>query len=455
MGGQGSGRRNVTDRVLHELKTPVADVSPGVIGGDMILPNMSGDASAGTVSESPTKDADIANKKYVDDNLGTPVTVTDSSTINFTLTGQDVTAVTIDGAIDHDSLLNFSAAEHLNWTNETNNIVTTGTVTAGSVIGKTGGSGLVAQNSSGVTRFNTNLNSDNGEIFLKNSSNVNSVYLTSTTGDSYLKDSSLIIGGTSTTAKFEVVGDTILDKVDIGGSLMIAKGFNKTIVTKTTNATLATDEHLVYINNSAAITITLPAASGNYGLIYQIMKVGTTAAGVVTLDGNGAETIAGEANLKLYMLYDSCEIICDGANWNILREDFTPHSAEMSRATGQNLNSTALTKINLDTQCYDNGLIADPTTNHRFDILRDGVYNVCCKGTDSPSWIGIEIHINGTAMSRADTWTHFYAAAVISENIELSAGDYVELFMQQGDTVTRATSTGKEEARMSITEVRD
>ena len=58
-------------------------------------------------------------------------------------------------------------------------------------------------------------------------------------------------------------------------------------------------------------------------------------------------------------------------------------------------------------------------------------------------------------MSRADTWTHFYAAAVISEHIELSAGDYVELFMQQGDTVTRATSTGKEEARMSITEVRD
>ncbi len=56
------------------------------------------------------------------------VTVTDSSTINFTLTTQDITASTIDSAIDHDALLNFLANEHIDWTSTSSNFSTTGTL---------------------------------------------------------------------------------------------------------------------------------------------------------------------------------------------------------------------------------------------------------------------------------------------------------------------------------------
>jgi len=56
-------------------------------------------------------------------------TVSDSSTIDFTITGQDITGSTIDGAINHNALLNYVANEHIDWTNATNDFLTTGTAT--------------------------------------------------------------------------------------------------------------------------------------------------------------------------------------------------------------------------------------------------------------------------------------------------------------------------------------
>ena len=58
----------------------------------------------GSITRTPTDDIDIANKKYVDDNLHNAVTVTDTATIDLTLTGQDIKADTIDSAINHDAL---------------------------------------------------------------------------------------------------------------------------------------------------------------------------------------------------------------------------------------------------------------------------------------------------------------------------------------------------------------
>lgn len=62
------------------------------------------------------------------------VTVSDGTTINFTLVGQDITAETIDSAIDHDALLNFVANEHIDWTNATDNLLTTGSIEGDSII---------------------------------------------------------------------------------------------------------------------------------------------------------------------------------------------------------------------------------------------------------------------------------------------------------------------------------
>jgi hypothetical protein len=56
---------------------------------------------------------------------------------------------------------------------------------------------------------------------------------------------------------------------------------------------LATDE---YIRANGTFTITLPAATGS-GSIYGVKNVGT---GTITIEGAGAETIDGAANMTIY-----------------------------------------------------------------------------------------------------------------------------------------------------------
>ena len=64
MGGKGSGRppkpETLIKRNSQEVRTPIAS--------EMFLPNLSGDHSKGKVITTPSKDVDIVNKKYVDDN---------------------------------------------------------------------------------------------------------------------------------------------------------------------------------------------------------------------------------------------------------------------------------------------------------------------------------------------------------------------------------------------------
>lgn len=122
MGGQGSGRKpseaTIVKRLNQEPRTPVA--TQGADG--IYLPNHSGDHSAGRVKTTPTTDYELVNKKYVDDNAIN--TVSDTSTIDMTLSGVDISAVTIDSAIDHDALLNFVANEHIDWTDASVNFKT-------------------------------------------------------------------------------------------------------------------------------------------------------------------------------------------------------------------------------------------------------------------------------------------------------------------------------------------
>ena len=73
MGGKGSGRLNATDRILKNArneKTTVAKINGN--NGDFIIPNHSGDMSAGDVLTTPINDNDLVNKKYVDDNVVVP-----------------------------------------------------------------------------------------------------------------------------------------------------------------------------------------------------------------------------------------------------------------------------------------------------------------------------------------------------------------------------------------------
>lgn len=75
------------------------------------------------------------------------------------------------------------------------------------------------------------------------------------------------------------------------------------------------DENNTIVICTAALTLNLPASTGNVGLIYFLKSTG----GTVTVTPNGAETIDGAATLSLTA--GQSAIICsDGSNWHILSQ---------------------------------------------------------------------------------------------------------------------------------------
>lgn len=67
--------------------------------------------------------------------------------------------------------------------------------------------------------------------------------------------------------------------------------------------------------NSVARTLTLPTAAAGVGLEYTIVKT-TAAAAAITIEGDGAETINGNANFaSCDAQYDTVSMVSDGTEW--------------------------------------------------------------------------------------------------------------------------------------------
>ena len=90
-------------------------------------------------------------------------------------------------------------------------------------------------------------------------------------------------------------------------------------ITVTTTPYAAASFGIILVDDDTvggAAVVNLPAASGNENLIYNVVKIGSTAS--VTVDGNGSETINGATTNVLSSQWDSIEIVCDGTQWVIL-----------------------------------------------------------------------------------------------------------------------------------------
>lgn len=74
--------------------------------------------------------------------------------------------------------------------------------------------------------------------------------------------------------------------------------------TKTGDYTLTSSDESIVCNSSSAFTVTLPAASGS-GQTYSIKNINT---GVITVEGDGVETIDGQANETLYQ-YECMQLV--------------------------------------------------------------------------------------------------------------------------------------------------
>lgn len=86
----------------------------------------------------------------------------------------------------------------------------------------------------------------------------------------------------------------------------------------TTYTALSTDRYIRADATAGAFTITLPsAATVGAGWVLTVKKIDTSV-NVVTIDGDGAETIDGAASYDLADAYEAVTLVSDGTNWDII-----------------------------------------------------------------------------------------------------------------------------------------
>lgn len=147
---------------------------------------------------------------------------------------------------------------------------------------------------SGLTTANTN------PLTLDAAGRAGDVFMESGTYRVILKDSN---------------GNTIWDMDPVDGAAGATGAVSS--VTASTTLTVSDGSKLVLADTSAGdVTITLPsAATAGNGFGVTIKKT-TADDNIVTIDGNGAETIDDSATITLVGQYQSVEIRCDGSNWH-------------------------------------------------------------------------------------------------------------------------------------------
>jgi hypothetical protein len=105
---------------------------------------------------------------------------------------------------------------------------------------------------------------------------------------------------------------TPVSTVEVQGS------FGAKIQTVTSNTTIGTTHHTVLCDaTSAGFTITLPTAASSSGRIYIIKKIDATV-NVVTIDGDGSETIDGATTQSLSTQWQTLRIQSNGTSWYVI-----------------------------------------------------------------------------------------------------------------------------------------
>ncbi len=116
---------------------------------------------------------------------------------------------------------------------------------------------------------------------------------------------------------------------------------------------------------------------------------------------------------------------------------FRPYTSRISvySAGTQSIPTGTNTKIELDTETYDNDSEYDKDTNHRFTAKKAGYYHVCANawlsavGNEKQS--AIKIYKNGAAIARGqDDYTYNYIPGVVAKDVYLNGTtDYIEIFV--------------------------
>ena len=128
---------------------------------------------------------------------------------------------------------------------------------------------------------------------------------------------SLTTNGTVSASILAGTNGTISSKLAVGGvfaanSPLQVNGAIATAVGNGAGATLSSSDS-VFLSTTG--TVILPAAAAVTGRQYTIKKTDSSAAGDVTIDPNGAETIEGALTYVLTTLDEFVVIVSNGTNW--------------------------------------------------------------------------------------------------------------------------------------------
>ena len=133
---------------------------------------------------------------------------------------------------------------------------------------------------------------------------------------------------------------TVADGGGVAGNPTISVTLPATLA-KTANYTVAVgdrDKLILGDATSGAFTVTLPAAAtAGAGFEITVKKIDSSA-NIVTVDGDGSETIDGALTKSLVSQYDHLTLVSDGSNWHVkadFKQDVTLLETQTASASPQ------------------------------------------------------------------------------------------------------------------------
>ena len=353
--------------------------------------------------------------RYYDGAVRTVVSEDGAQTLtNKTITGAAISGGTITGAAISSGTIDAAAI--------TNGTIDAAAITNGTITGAAISGGSV----SGTTISTSNIN--NSDINLGIASDSNKIVVSSDTKanlDILTKESGSVYYATD---EEKYYGDNGVDLINL------ADPFSFTTVTKTTTATLLTSgEDNVLVDATAGdFTVTLPTAVGNNGITYKISKLQD--ANLVTIDGDGTETIGGDLTIVMSSSNDSIIIASDGSNWIILSNDIS-YAARYTSNAGQTVSNGSNFVYEDGTRDTHNAYNAG---TGEYTVPATGWYDI--KASVRPSTavtVSIAIEVDSTQVSATLASDSTQAVScVIDDNIYLVKDEVVTIVNNSGSSRT-------------------
>jgi len=206
-----------------------------------------------------------------------------------------------------------------------------------------------------------------------------------------------------------------------------------TEVSITGTGTSTANSYHILTGTTADYTVTLSAGvSGERQAFYADAALTK----IVTLDGNGTETIG--TGLTYGMAANDYILLeVDGSNWRIIERIGLVHFEADSNA-GQ-----SVTAYTTDCEFEDNKIDLHQiwTSNNKATIIRDGIYDIKAVLTNtSTGYTSASIYVNGTQSKHGMNRVNITGGAGdVAASIALSVGDYINIRLDA--TVTRGTGS--------------